>query len=68
MNAATQKDVLAMEQAGLVTPKSMAWWHVPTKVNVDVNSVSQVMVHRKVNQLAYYNVAATPTGQANHEI
>ena len=58
-----------MEQAGLVTPKSMAWWHVPTKATVDfVNSVGQVTVCGKVNQLAYNNVAATPTTQATHEI
>jgi len=53
VNAARQKDVLGMEQAGLVTTKSMAWWHVPTKATVDVvNSVDQVTVCGKVNQLA----------------
>ena len=69
VNVVRQKDILRTEQAGLVTPKSMAWWHVPTKATVDVvNSVGQVRVSGKVNQLAYNNVAATSTGQATHEI
>jgi len=45
VNAPRQKDVLAVEQAGLVTPKSMAWWHVPTKATIDVvDRVRQVLV------------------------